>query len=68
MTNTILTNVSTNSDHKKVRYKMDCYIFHTVLSVTILLFMIVTICYQYAKHMSTLKIKRIAVLKSKNGE
>ena len=38
MTNTISINaistVSKNSDDKKVRYKIDCYILHTVLLVT----------------------------------
>ena len=55
MTNTISANVSTNSNGKKVRYKMDCYIFHTVLIVIILLFIIAIICYRYAKHSSKLK-------------
>ena len=39
MTNTISINVmstvSKNSDDKKVRYKIDCYILHTVLLVII---------------------------------
>ena len=56
--NTIATNVtsavSTNF-YKKVRYKMDFYILHTVLLVIILLFMIAIICYHYAKHRSKLK-------------
>ena len=30
MTNTIATNMSKNSDDKKVRYKIDCFILHTV--------------------------------------
>ena len=47
--------ISTNSDNKKVRYKMDCYILHTVLLGIILLFLIAIICYHYAKHMSQLK-------------
>ena len=38
VTNTISTIVtsivSINSDHKKIRYKMDCYILHTFLVVT----------------------------------
>ena len=34
----------------KVRYKMDCYILHTVLLVIVLLFIIDIICYHYAKH------------------
>ena len=29
MTKSIATNMSTNSDGKKVRYKIDCYILHT---------------------------------------
>ena len=49
MTNTIATNVSTNSDGKKVRYKMDCYILHTVLLVITLSMKITIICYHYAK-------------------
>ena len=44
-----------NSDDKKVRYKIDCYILHTVLLVIMLLFIITTICYHYAKHRSKLK-------------
>ena len=44
MTNTIGTNVPINSDGKKVRYKNDCYILHTVL-----LLLIITICYHYGK-------------------
>ena len=62
MTNTISTNMSTNYDRKKVRYKMDCYIFHTVLLMIILLFIIAIICYHDAKYRSKLK-KRIAVVK-----
>ena len=56
MANTIATNVPTNSDGKIVRYKMDCYILHTVLLVIILSLIITIICYHYAK------------LKNKNGE
>ena len=37
ITNTIVTNVSINCHNKKVRYKVDCYILHTVLVVIILL-------------------------------
>ena len=62
MTNTIPTNMSTNSDGKKVRYKMDCYILHTVLLVMVLLFITIIICYHYAKHRSKLK-KKILVFK-----
>ena len=49
MTNTVTINVSTNSDGKKVRYKMDCYILHTVLLVITLSMTITIICYHYAK-------------------
>ena len=59
VTNTISTNVastvSINSDYKKVRYKMDSYILHTVLLVIILLFITAIICYRYAKHSSNQK-------------
>ena len=44
------TNVAINSDDKKLRDKMDCYILHTFSLVTILLFLITIICYLYAKH------------------
>ena len=44
MTNIIPTNVSTNSDGKKVRYKIDCHILHTVFLVIILIFIISIIC------------------------
>ena len=37
--------MSTNSDDKNAKYKMDCYILHTVLLVVILLFIIVIVCY-----------------------
>ena len=30
-----------NFNSKKIRYKMDCYILHTVLFVTLLLFVII---------------------------
>ena len=43
VTNTLSANVSANSELKKVRYKMDCYIVHTILLVIILLFMITII-------------------------
>ena len=43
--NTISTNLLINSDDKKVRYKIDCYILHTI-TIT---------CYHYAKHRSKLK-------------
>ena len=53
MTNTIVTNVSINSDDKKVRYKIDCYVLHIL--VIILLLIITIICYNYAKHRSKQK-------------
>ena len=41
---------------KKVRYKIDCYILHTVLlSIILLLIIIIIICYYYAKHRSKQK-------------
>ena len=52
MTNTIATNASINFHNKKVRYKTDCYILHTVLLVTILLLVIAIICFYYVKHRS----------------
>ena len=57
MANIMSTNVSTNSDGKKVKDKMN--VLNTVLLVIILLFIIAIICYHYAKHRSKLK-KRIA--------
>ena len=53
MTNTIPTNVSVNSDNKKVRYQIDCYILHIV--VTRLLLVIIIIYYYYAKRRSKQK-------------
>ena len=56
VTITTLTNftssVSINSDDKKVRYKMNCYILHAFLLVNILLVMIALTCYHYVKHRS----------------
>ena len=49
MTNTIATNASINYHTKKVRYKIDCYIMHTVLLAIILLLIITVICYYCAK-------------------
>ena len=50
MTNTIATIVSKIYHNKKVRYKIDCYILHTVLLVVILLLIITIISYHYVKH------------------
>ena len=44
-----------NSDDKKVRYKMEYFILHRILLVTILLFIVTIICYHYAKHSSKQK-------------
>ena len=56
ITNIIPTNVtstvSINSDDKKAKYKMECYILHTFLLVIILLFIITIICYHYTNHRS----------------
>ena len=59
ITNTISTNVmstvSINSDDKKAKYKMDCYILFRILLVIILLLIIAIICHHYTKHKSTQK-------------
>ena len=55
MTNTIAPNVSINCHTKKVRYKIDCYILHTILLAIILLLIITIICNHYAKHRSKQK-------------
>ena len=41
---------SINCHSRKVRYKIDCYILHTVLLAIILLLIIANFCYHYAKH------------------
>ena len=57
--NTISTNVTstmlTNSDDKKVRHKMNCYIPTHSLLVIILLLIIAITGYHYAKHWSKQK-------------
>ena len=54
MTNSTSTNVTctmpTNSDGKKVRYKIDFYILQALLKVILLLFIIAIIYYLYTKH------------------
>ena len=52
MTITIATDMLVNSENKKVEYKIDFYILHTVFLVIILLMLITIIWYLYAKHMS----------------
>ena len=44
MTNTIATNISINCHNEKVRYKIDCYILHTLLLAIILVLIITIIC------------------------
>ena len=60
MTNAIAAPLIINSDGKKVRYKIDYYFLHTVLTVTMLLLIITITCYHYVKHMS--KQKNIGAL------
>ena len=55
ITNTIATNVSINCHSKNVTHKTDCYIFHTVLLMIILILIITIICYHYPRHKSKLK-------------
>ena len=56
VTNNIATStLSINSDGKNERYKIVCYILHTVLLVIILLLIIAIMCYLYAKHRSKQK-------------
>ena len=46
-----------NSKDKKETYKMNYYILHTFLLVTLLLLIMVTICYYCIKHQSKQKNK-----------
>ena len=55
MANTIAINMSINSDRKKVRHKIDCYILHTALLVIVLLFIITIMCNHYGKNRSKQK-------------
>ena len=54
-TNTIARNVTKNCHSKKVRYKIDLYILHTVLLVIVLLLIITIICYYDLNHRSKQK-------------
>ena len=56
MTDTIARNASINCNSKKVRYKIDWYILHTVLLVIILLLVITIICYHYEKQRKKKKV------------
>ena len=62
MRNNLATNVSIDSDSKKVICKIDCYIWHKVLLVIILLSVIIIICYHYAEHQNKTKQKSIDAL------
>ena len=61
VTNTIITNIASavlvNSDDKKVKYKMDCYILYIVLLVIMLPLIIAIIWCHYTE-----KKKRIGAL------
>ena len=50
-----LMNALISYHSKKVRYKIDSYIFHMVLLAIILLSKITIVSYHYAKHSSKLK-------------
>ena len=52
ITNTLGKNMSINSHRRRVRYKIYCYILHTVLSVIIILMIITIFWYHYVKHRS----------------
>ena len=47
--------MSINSNDRKVKYKIDCYILHIILLVIILLSITTIICYHYARHRSKQK-------------
>ena len=71
-TNTISTNVTStvpiNSNHKKVKYEMDCYVLQTFLLANIELFMIAIVCNHYAKHRSKQKsIGSLTIQKCKSN-
>ena len=56
VTNTLSTNVtstvSINSDDKKVRYEIACYILHTFFLENIMLLIIAIVCHHYRKNSS----------------
>ena len=62
--NTEAANMSINYYDKKVRYKIDCYILHTVLFAIIYLLITNIICYHYARKIQ----KRIEVLTISDGK
>ena len=53
----VASTVSINSVDKKARYQMDCHILYIFLLVTILLIMLVTICYHRIKQLKNKNIK-----------
>ena len=65
---TVTSTVSINSDDTKVRYKLNCYILHTFLLVTRLLFMITISCYHYAKIGQNKKMLTQSNIKMENIE
>ena len=65
VTNTLSTNVtstvSINSDDKKVRYEIACYILHTFFLENIMLLIIAIICHHYRKNSSKKHIGTLAI-------
>ena len=55
MSNTIARIVTKNCHSKKISYKFDCYILHTVILAIILLLLITVICYSYPENRSKQK-------------
>ena len=54
-TNTIATNVTSTASIKRHSNKVrDCYILYTVLLATILLLIVIIICYHYTKQKGTI--------------
>ena len=51
----VMSTQSINSDNKKVRYIINCYILHTFLLVPILLSIIIIICHHCIKYRSNQK-------------
>ena len=62
--NTVAANMSINYYDKKVKYKIDCYILHTVLFAIIFLVITTIIWYHYARKIQ----KRIEVLAISDGK
>ena len=62
----IINAINTMLDSKKVKYKMDCYVFHMFSLVTILPFIIAIICYHYAHGSKQKNIGTLTKLISKS--